>query len=102
MAVDSFIERAELGLGSARDGGQPDPIRAHIHLQELDARPREAERAQPSANRNLASQKLQRHIGAIWQMLLPWALGTTAPAGVDRAKWAVTLEQSVRQLFPVS
>jgi hypothetical protein len=50
----------------------------------------------------LASQKLQRHIGALWQMLLPWALGTAAPAGVDRAKWAVTLRQSVRQLFPVS
>ena len=50
----------------------------------------------------LASQKLQRHIGALWQMLLPWALGTAAPAGVDRAKWAVALGQSVRQLFPVS
>lgn len=49
-----------------------------------------------------ASQKLQRHIGALWQMLLPWALGTSAPAGVDRAKWAVALKQSVRQLFPVS
>jgi hypothetical protein len=50
----------------------------------------------------LASQKLQRHIGALWQMLLPWALGTAAPAGVDRAKWAVALRQSVRQLFPLS
>ena len=50
----------------------------------------------------LASQKLQRHIGALWQMLLPWALGTAAPAGVDRAMWAVALRQSVRQLFPVS
>ena len=50
----------------------------------------------------LASQKLQRHIGALWQMLLPWALGTAAPACVDRAKWAVALRQSVRQLFPVS
>jgi len=50
----------------------------------------------------LASQKLQRHIGALWQMLLPWALGAAAPAGVDRAKWAVALRQSVRQLFPVS
>ena len=49
-----------------------------------------------------AGQKLQRHIGALWQLLLPWALGTAAPAGVDRAKWAVALRQSVRQLFPVS
>jgi len=50
----------------------------------------------------MASQKLQRHIGALWQMLLPWALGTAPPAGVDQAKWAVALRQSVRQLFPVS
>jgi hypothetical protein len=49
-----------------------------------------------------AGQKLQRHIGALWQLLLPWALGTAAPAGVERAKWAVALRQSVRQLFPVS
>jgi fucose 4-O-acetylase-like acetyltransferase len=48
-----------------------------------------------------AGQRLQRHIGALWQLLLPWALGTAAPAGVDRAKWAVALRQSVRQLFPV-
>jgi hypothetical protein len=49
----------------------------------------------------VAAQKLQRHIGALWQMLL-WALGTAAPAGVDRAKWAIALKQAVRQLFPVS
>lgn len=49
-----------------------------------------------------AAQKLQRHIGALWQMLLPWALGAAAPAGADRGKWAVALKQSVRQLFPVS
>ena len=50
----------------------------------------------------LASQQLQRHVGALWQMLFPWALGTAAPAGVDRAKWAVALRRSVRRLFPVS
>ena len=65
---------------------------------------RRARRATAAARiaQGLASQKLQRHIGALWQMLLPWALGTAAPAGVDRAKWAVALRQSVRQLFPVS
>ena len=65
---------------------------------------RRARRATAAARiaQGLASQKLQRHIGALWQMLLPWALGTAAPVGLDRAKWAVALRQSVRQLFPVS
>jgi hypothetical protein len=58
--------------------------------------------ADARATQATAAQKLQRHIGALWQMLLPWALGTAASAGVDRAKWAVALKQSVRQLFPVS
>lgn len=49
-----------------------------------------------------AAEKLQRHIGGLRQMLLPWALGSAAPVGVDRAKWAAALERAVRQLFPVS
>ena len=53
------------------------------------------------AAQGMADQKLQRHVGALWQMLLPWALGTAAPAGVDRSQWAVALKQAVRQLFPV-
>ncbi len=48
-----------------------------------------------------AAEKLQRHIGGLRQMLLPWALGSAAPVGVDRAKWAAALERAVRQLFPV-
>ena len=62
-----------------------------FHFQELEARTREVQRALQTAE--------QRHAT---QMLLPWALGTAEPVGVDRAKWAVTLRQSVRQLFPVS
>lgn len=58
--------------------------------------------AQARAAQNRAAEKLQRHIGALRQMLLPWALGSAAPAGVDRAQWAAALEQAIRALFPVS
>lgn len=58
--------------------------------------------ADARARQAMAAQKLQRHVGALWQMLLPWALGTAAPSGVDRAKWSIALQQAVRQFFPVS
>ena len=49
-----------------------------------------------------AAERLQRHIGGLWQMQLPWALRSAAPAGVDRAAWADALERAIRQLFPAS
>ncbi len=49
-----------------------------------------------------AAEKLQRHIGGLWQLQLPWALRSAAPAGVDRTKWAAALERAIRQLFPTS
>jgi len=49
-----------------------------------------------------AAERLQRHIGGLWQMQLPWALRSAAPAGVDRAEWAAALERAIRQLFPLS
>jgi len=55
-----------------------------------------------TAARNRATEKLHRHIGGLRQMLLPWALGSAAPAGVDRASWAAALERAVRLLFPES
>jgi hypothetical protein len=58
--------------------------------------------ADARAAQSLAASKLQRHVGGLRQMLLPWALGSAAPAGVDRAKWAAALERAVRQLFPAS
>lgn len=58
--------------------------------------------AEARAAQNRAAEKLQRHIGALRQMLLPWALGSAAPAGIDRAQWAPALEQAIRALFPVS
>ncbi len=49
-----------------------------------------------------AAEMLQRHIGGLWQMQLPWALRSAAPAGVDRAEWAAALERAIRQLFSAS
>jgi hypothetical protein len=47
-----------------------------------------------------ATKKLQRHIGALRQMLLPSALHSSAPEGVDHAEWAAALEQAIHDLFP--
>ena len=58
--------------------------------------------ADARAAQSVAADKLRRHLGGLRQMLLPWALGSPAPEGVDRAKWAAALERAVRQLFPVS
>ena len=47
-----------------------------------------------------AADMLQRHVGGLWQLQLPWALRSAAPAGVDRPAWAAALERAIRQLFP--
>lgn len=53
------------------------------------------------AARRLAAEKMQRHLGALRQMLLVrLSLGPAAPAGVDHASWAAALERAVRMLFP--
>ncbi len=49
-----------------------------------------------------AIDKLHRHIGSLHHMLLPWALSSAAPEGVDHAKWAAALEQAIRALFPMT
>jgi len=46
-----------------------------------------------------ASEKLQRHIGSLHQMLLPWALRSAAPEGVDHANWDAALDRAIRALF---
>ncbi len=46
-----------------------------------------------------AAEKLQRHIGSLHHMLLPWALRSSAPEGVDHAKWDAALDQAIRALF---
>jgi hypothetical protein len=67
--------------------------RAAVHRTRQDA-------AEARAEQNQAAERLQRHIGGLRQMLLPWALGSPAPAGTDRAKWTAALEKAVRALFP--
>jgi hypothetical protein len=54
--------------------------------------------AQAAAHR--AAEKMQRHLGVLRQMLIPWALGSAAPAGVDHASWAAAIERAIRALFP--
>jgi hypothetical protein len=54
------------------------------------------------AAQDTAADKLHRHIASLRSMLLPWALGGAAPAGVDRTRWIAALERAVSQLFPAS
>jgi len=56
--------------------------------------------ADARAVQSLADERLQRHIGSLRGILLPWAINSPAPSGVDRAAWAAALELAVRQLFP--
>jgi hypothetical protein len=46
-----------------------------------------------------AAEKFQRHIGSLHHMLLPWALRSAAPEGVDHATWDAALDQAIRALF---
>jgi hypothetical protein len=59
---------------------------------------RAAEAAQAAAR--AAAEKMQRHMGALRQILVPWALRSTAPKGADHASWAAALERAIRVLFP--
>jgi hypothetical protein len=54
------------------------------------------------AAQGVAADRLRRHIGGLRQMLLPWALSSAAPTGVDRAAWAAAMERTVRRLFPAA
>jgi hypothetical protein len=49
-----------------------------------------------------AIDKLHRHIGSLHHMVLPWALSSAAPEGIDHAEWAARLEQAIRALFPMT
>ena len=46
-----------------------------------------------------AAEKLQRHIGSLHHMLLPWALRSAAPEDVDHAGWDAALDQAIRALL---
>ena len=73
-------------------------------LSRARAAARHARRAAADARaaQHQAAERVQRHLGGLKQLLLPWALGSAAPAGVDRAAWAAALERAVRALFPPS
>jgi hypothetical protein len=63
-----------------------------------------AHRARREANalrstRVAAAERMQRHFGALRQRLIPWALSSPAPAGIDHVSWAAALERAVRGLF---
>jgi hypothetical protein len=62
-------------------------------------RTRHAAAAAQAAAR-LAAEKVQRHLGVLRQMLIPWALGSAAPKGTDHASWTTALERAIRALFP--
>ena len=76
------------------------PGRLSLSRSRAAARRAQQAAAEARAAQSQAADKLQRHIGGLRQMLLPWALRSAAPAGVDRAKWAAALERAIRQLFP--
>jgi hypothetical protein len=89
---------AGLVLGGAAVLSRTRPLslsRSRAALRPNQQAPTEARAAQTQA-----AEKLQRHIGGLWQMQLPWALRSAAPAGVDRTEWAAALERAIRQLFP--
>ena len=73
------------------------------HSRARAAARRAAQVAEDSRAEQLqATERLHRHIGSLHHMLLPWALLSAAPEGVDHAKWANALEQSIRALFPMT
>jgi hypothetical protein len=70
------------------------------HSRARAAARRAAQAAQDArAAQRQAAEKLQRHIGSLHQMLLPWALRSAAPEGVDHAKWDAALDRAIRSLF---
>ena len=73
----------------------------HLSHSRARAAARRATQATADARRaqELAAEKLQRHIGMLHHMLLPWALRSAAPAGIDHAKWDAALDRAIRELF---
>jgi hypothetical protein len=62
-------------------------------------RAREAASAAQDAERR-ASDMMERHMGALRQILIPWALSSPAPEGASHARWVAALDRSVRAMFP--
>jgi hypothetical protein len=49
-----------------------------------------------------AADALQRHLGGLRHIPLPWAFGPAAPARIDRAVWAAVLGLIIRRSFAAS
>ena len=62
-------------------------------------RARQAAEAAQAATR-AAAEKMARHMGALRQILVPWALRSAVPEGTGHASWTAALEQAIRALFP--
>jgi hypothetical protein len=62
-------------------------------------RAREAASAAQDAERR-ASDMMERHMGALRQILIPWALSSPAPERASHARWVAALDRSVRAMFP--
>ena len=73
----------------------------HLSHSRARAAARRAARAAADARaaQREAAEKLQRHIGSLYHMLLPWALRSAVPEGVDHARWDAALDQAIRALF---
>ncbi len=74
---------------------------SHSHARAAARRAAQAA-ADARAAQFQAADKLHRHIGTLHHMLLPWALSSPVPEGVDYARWAAALEQAIRALFPTT
>jgi hypothetical protein len=73
----------------------------HLSHSRARAAARRAARAVADARaaQRAAAEKLQRHIGSLYHMLLPWALRSAVPEGVEHASWDAALDQAIRALF---
>jgi hypothetical protein len=73
----------------------------YLSLSRARAAARRAAQAADDARaaQRQAAEKLQRHVGSLHHMLLPWALRSEVPAGVDHASWDAALDRAIRDLF---
>jgi hypothetical protein len=75
-----------------------------LSLSRLRAAAHRARQAEAEARtaHSQAAQKLNRHVGALRQLLLPRAPSSSTPIGVDHVQWAAAVERAIRRLFPAS
>jgi hypothetical protein len=62
-------------------------------------RARHAAVASQAAQRQ-AAEKMKRHLGGLYQILLPWVLVSDAPTGIDHGAWAAAMKRAIHALFP--